>query len=184
MYKLISILIVFQVMLCTIASSASKADEAIAIAGINFGNIDINPGGDTISIDAGNGTAFPQSSRSIITGGQSGAIAIQASDPIDIRVTYPDTVELENGIEHTLTVSQIGPLSQYNGSIMEHPGGNVTKTIHIGGNLIIPASNTGGTYTGTLTIGLDFEYISQTDLLQVDQLHVDQLQVDQSQADQ
>ena len=64
---------------------------------MSFGSIDLNPGGDTIIIDASSGAATPASSggASVVTGGNSGLVTVAASTNFTINVVYEANIVVE-----------------------------------------------------------------------------------------
>ena len=144
------------VWLATALVSPALAGETVDTAVISFGSIDLHPAGDTVVIDAANGAASPQpSGNSLVTGGRSGKISLRSDDAEHVDLIYPSSVELSDGTR-ALVLSEIPENSQYTDVGVDLPGGGATVDIHIGGKLFLPADTTHGTYSGSMTIILNF----------------------------
>lgn len=138
-----------------LTSSAIMAGEVSQVTAINFGAIDLNPGGDTIVIDARSGAASPRGSRSVITGGGSGLIRVTSTDVEHVEILYPDVVLLACG-SHTLRLTEIGPNSQYHLTGVDLPGGGVIRTISVGGSLDLQGNEASRSCSGSMSIQLNF----------------------------
>ncbi|MBM9537094.1 DUF4402 domain-containing protein [Desulfobulbus alkaliphilus] len=123
------------------------------VTGLHFGQIDLYPAGDTITIAAQDGpTEKSTAGRSLVTGGGSGRISLTSSEPCLVEVLYPASVTLTSG-GHTVTVRGFSSLSQ---TSAELPGGGVRRDLSIGGSLELPGNAARGTYSGTLTLHIHF----------------------------
>ena len=128
---------------------------------LDFGTIDLDPAGDTITINAASGAATPVATgASVITGsGTSGLITIATSVIMNVQVTYPTSnVTLSSGSDSlTMTSASIIANSMYPDS---GAGGDTNGTtdflIHVGGQIVIPLGQPSGTYTGTMTLTLNY----------------------------
>lgn len=130
---------------------------------MDFGTIDLNPAGDTVTIDATAGSATPATTgTSVITGGTSGTITVASPNAFTITVTYPATATLNGSgtaAGETLTVSDIaanseggsGPVTKSSG-----PSPGSDAVIHVGGAIVFPADTVNGPYSGTMTITLNY----------------------------
>ena len=136
------------------AALSGTVDQVIPI---NFGSIDLHPGGDTITIDARNGSASPQGSHSVVTGGSSGRITITSSGSEQATVTYPSSIQL-NDTTHFITIDNIGTYSQYNGSIIDLSTPQ-TINIHMGGQLHLPSDTVHNNYHGFMVINITFHVL-------------------------
>ena len=140
--------------LAMLFSGQVGAVEISLINPITFGSIDLHPSGDAITINASAGSAFPVSSGSVVTGGHSGQIIITSQDVEHVNITYPVNINLTSG-SNTITLINIGANSQYSGGTYTLEGG-VPLPINIGGSLVIPAGQTQGSYSGQMTVTLNF----------------------------
>ncbi len=129
---------------------------------LDFGSIDLDPdpAGDTITINAASGPASPVATgASVITGGTSGLITITSSVVMHVDVTYPATnVTLTSGSNTlTLTPANIISNSMYpdSGPGTDTDGSNALL-IHVGGVIVIPQGQASGTYTGSMTITINY----------------------------
>jgi len=132
--------------------SASAADVAVQVIPPYFGEIDLNPAGDTIVIAAQNGPATPSFEHSVITGGSSGILALSSAEAGQVEVLYPQSVTLTSGGQ-TITIRGIPLLSQKNANL---PGGGTRCDLSIGGSLMLRGDESRGTYKGSMTIQLNF----------------------------
>lgn len=129
---------------------------------MSFGSIDLNPGGDTIIIDASSGAATPASSggASVVTGGNSGLVTVAASTNFTINVVY----EANNVVELTEPVSgdsvYLNSIDQYseggtvNGGVTHTAG--TDSLISVGGSVQFPSGAESGIYSGSMTITLNY----------------------------
>ena len=129
--------------------------EVTQVSGIDFGAIDLNPGGDTITIAAQNGPAVPMGSRSVVTGGGSGLIRVTSVEAEHLEILYPNSVPL-TCTGQSLTITAIGPHSQYHLSGVDLPGGGVARLISVGGSLQLGGNERSGRCSGTMTIQLNY----------------------------
>jgi len=149
-------LLCFVVLSQLLTSPATRAGEISVIKSLSFGTIDFYPGGDTITISALTGSASPQAARSIVTGGGSGLIRITSETEEHVDITYPESVILRSD-NHTMTLINIDDLSQYSTIGATVPGDGSALDIHIGGRLIFTGDEIDGSYSGSLSITLNFE---------------------------
>ena len=135
------------------------------VNGMNFGSIDLNPAGDTITLasEGANGgvadTTATSSSHSVITGTQtSGAINVASGVNLEILVDYPDSVTLTNGTGDTATLAKIDEHSGAGNTAgqLSYNATSTNVTIHIGGELTFPAGSGTGTYNGTLSLTVNY----------------------------
>jgi hypothetical protein len=135
-----------------VTASASPAGVVTQVLPPYFGEIDLHPGGDTVTIAAQSGPAVPSAERSAITGGSSGLLTITSNEAEQAEVIYPDSVTLTSG-GHTITIRGIPWLSQKSTNL---PGGNVRRELSIGGSLSLRGDENRGNYSGSMTIQLNF----------------------------
>lgn len=139
---------------------------------LDLGSIDLDPAGDTITIDAGGvaasgdggAAALPVATgASVITGGTSGLITVTSAAGVnfDIDVVYPGdgTVNVTSDATGatTVTLDSIEGNSgggATNGTV-NHTGGAPTE-IHVGGQVVFPSDAEAGTYSGSMTITLNY----------------------------
>ena len=141
-------------MLCFLltTASASWAGAVVQAVAPYFGEIDLHPGGDTITIAAQNGPAVPSASNSAVTGGGSGQLILTSTDAEQVEVVYPDSVTLNSG-GNALVIRGIPALSQTNANL---PGGGVRRELSIGGSLSLQGDERRGNYSGSMTIQINF----------------------------
>lgn len=149
------------------ATIASSIVETVA-SDLRFGTIDLDPVGDTITINStgaantGGAAATPVAGGStVITGGGSGQITITSAAGVDfsIDVGYPGdgTVHVvgpTSATDITLDSIEANSGDGADGAIA-HTGGAPTD-IYIGGVLVFPNDAEPGAYTGSMTITLDY----------------------------
>jgi hypothetical protein len=124
--------------------------------GIDFGTIIISNQDSTVSIDASGGGATPAvtSGNASVTGGTSGLIDVTTNIDANVTITYPGTVIIDDGVPgNTMDISNI--TSNSTSSPLSITAGG-TNEVHIGGDLAVTASQTSGTYTGTITIDINY----------------------------
>lgn len=129
---------------------------------LNFGTVELDPAGDTITIDAsaGSSTTATKLNGSNVSGSvQSGSVTVTSPLSFDILVEYPASVTLDGAASASnhLTVQSISDNSQ--GSITAptaHTGG-VTSTFNIGGVLNLPVTTVADIYHGTMTVKLTYQ---------------------------
>ena len=130
---------------------------------LDFGSIDLSPGGDTVTIDASAGANTPAASgTSIPTGGTSGLITVASPNAFTITLNYPGTATLTgsgSAAGQTLTVTDIaansvGGAATVSKSAGASPGSDAL--IHVGGSIVFPPSTVNGPYSGTMTITLNY----------------------------
>ena len=128
---------------------------AIVNQSISFGAIDLHPGGDTITIAAGGGAGFPVSTQSVVTGGNSGLITVTSAAIEHVDILYPVSVTMISG-PHTLDIVSMDINSQYSMGGADTLGGKIPLTISVGGKITIPPGQANGSYTGLITITLNY----------------------------
>jgi|GEM_PF-3103624 len=134
------------------------AGEATALSPLDFGAIDLNPGGDTIVIAANNGPAFPKGGRSVVTGGGSGLISLAANLGVEelVNIGYPDTIPLKcEG--HQISLTGISNYSQYASTDILLTDDGAPVHVSIGGNLVLQGNETECHYVGDMLLQLNFE---------------------------
>ena len=124
---------------------------------MNFGQIALHPGGDTIIINASNGPSTAIASRSHIEASYSGYIDFTSTDPGEyVIVNYPDSVILSDG-SMNITISNIQAYSQLNNVRTELPGGGAIVRFSIGGELTLVGNENESTYSGTINVLVSFD---------------------------
>lgn len=129
---------------------------------MSFGSIDLNPGGDTIVINASSGAATPASSgaASIVTGGASGLITVASNNAFTINVVYEadSTVALTEPISGSIvylnSIDQYSEGGTVNGGVIHAAG--IDSLINVGGSVQFPAGADAGIYSGSMTITLNY----------------------------
>ena len=127
---------------------------------LSFGTLDLNPAGDTITIDASAAvaavTTIGELNGSTTTGATSGLVTIETGADTTIAVTYPGTVALVGQ-----TGDAVGAPDLVLNAISANSNGgsaNISKTgltdalIHVGGQIVFPANTATGSYKGTMNI--------------------------------
>ena len=135
-----------------VTASVSPAGVVIQVVPPYFGEIDLYPGGDTVTIAAQHGPAVPSAGRSVVTGGGSGRIILSSAEAEQVEVVYPDSLTLTRGAD-SLTVRGIPALSQ-NHVVL--PGGGARVELSIGGHLELRGTERQGDYHGTMTLQINF----------------------------
>lgn len=143
------------IILGCLITSPVFAGEVISVQGLSFGSIDLHPGGDTIRIDAADGSTQPDGDRSVVTGGGSGRIRLSSEILENVDIHYPESTSLYYG-ENEITVTDLAAYSQYGDTGLELPGDGATVDIHIGGKLSLDKTTEYGNYSGNMTVQLDF----------------------------
>lgn len=133
-------------------TSVSCSGVVVHIVPPYFGEIDLHPKGDSITIAAQNGSAVPTSLYSVVTGGGSGRLMLKASGAEQVQVIYPDEVVL-SGNGQTILLRGMPALSQTSAVL---PGGNVVQELSIGGVLILDGNEKRGSYSGSIPIQVNF----------------------------
>ncbi len=136
-------------------SPSILAGEVSQVTPVSIGTLDLHPAGDTIIIAAENGPASPLSTRSLVTGGGSGLITLTSTVVEHVDITYPESAILSKGA-HTITVIDISSHSEYNATGVDLPGGGVSVEVSIGGKIVLPRDVVYGSYSGTMSIQLNF----------------------------
>lgn len=143
----------------SIATSSSLwGGEVVQVTPIAFGSIELNPAGDTVTINARNGVSTPVSSRSVVTEGRSGKITVTSTVPEQVTITYPQNVTLRAGSK-TITISDIPTYSEYSSGFVDLPGSNIQVEIDIGGKLSLNGDETTTAFSGTMTVELTFNIL-------------------------
>lgn len=160
--------------LCVVASSWAgdvTMDVTAAVApsltetvttDMSFGSIDLNPAGDTITIDAHVGAATPASAGavSVVSGGTSGLITVAANTDFTINVVYQAngvvalTEPVSGDIVYLNNIDQYSEGGTTNGGVA-HTGGT-DSLISVGGSVQFPTAAAAGTYSGSMTITLNY----------------------------
>lgn len=133
-------------------ASACWAGVVVNVTPPYFGEIDLHPGGDTITIAAQSGPATPETDRSAVSGGGSGLLTLSSTEAEQVEVLYPDSVTLTSG-GRSLTLRGVPALSQKSAIL---PGGGVQRELSIGGSLDLQGDEKRGTYSGSMIIQLNF----------------------------
>lgn len=156
----------------TITASATVQTATITltpVTNLNFGTI-VSAGASNILIDASGGAAnssVNSGTASITIAGTSGLIDVDSPVSATVNITYsvadtagPVADQLDDGSGNTMafTGASIHTYSTGGGT---NPGtlalvAGVTSQIHVGGLLQIGAAQTAGTYTGTITVGVNY----------------------------
>jgi len=128
---------------------------------LHFGEIDLAPGSSRVTLNASAAGATGQdalptgTNDTIVTGGHSGLITVEAAMDMTISIDYPANglVTLAPG---NLEVKDIALNSQGgNGTTISHTGGTTT-TIAVGGYIEFDGDEEDGTHSGTMTITLNY----------------------------
>ena len=152
------------------ATVTTSVVEAVGVT-LDFGSIDLNPAGDTITIDAagvpnGGGAALvgtPSSlSGSVVTGTPAaGTITIAASVPLNISVSYPANgtgVSLTGPGTSTATLDNIDANSGAGTTnLVYNYNGVGGATVYIGGELTFPAGSLTGAYAGVIPVTVSYQ---------------------------
>jgi len=137
---------------------------------LNFGTVDMDPGGDEITIDALGGLLNSAGSNpaaiingtghSASSGFTAGVIHIASALALDISVTYPATATIigNDGASTVLTISDI---DKYSGAgtesgVYHHTAVATGADIYVGGTLTIPAGTPAATYTSTMNVTVNY----------------------------
>ena len=142
--------------LLILISSNTIAGEISIKHPISFGHIDVHPGGDAIIISAQNGSALPESTRSIVTGGESGQLQITSESLEHVEFIYPASVTMESG-QHSITITEIDVHSQYSSGGADVLGSGFPLDVHIGGKMQLSGTEENGSYGGVMSITINFE---------------------------
>lgn len=129
---------------------------------MSFGSIDLNPAGDTIVIDASSGAATPASpgAVSVVTGGSSGLITVAANTDFTINVVYEAdgvvalTEPVSGDIVYLNSIDQYSEGGTVNGGVSHTAG--TDSLISVGGSVQFPTGAEAGTYSGSMTITLNY----------------------------
>lgn len=122
---------------------------------LDFGTIDIDPIGDTITLNAtASSVTIPTIlGGSAVTGASSGTIVVSSPTSFGIAITYPaDGTTLMTGVlGNTTSVVLNAVTANSTTSPIAHVGG-VDDTINVGGALVLAANTPSDTYTGAMTV--------------------------------
>lgn len=130
--------------------------DAVVSQSLSFGTIDLNPGGDTITIDASTGPATPiANSNSVVIGGRNGLITVTSLIIEHVDIIYPVSVNLVSG-SNVITITAIDINSQYRAGGADTLGGGIPLTIRVGGKIVIPSGQANGSYSAQIPIILNF----------------------------
>jgi len=133
---------------------------------MDFGTIEVIPGGDTITIDAlqsgansGGAAGAPAATgASAVSGGTSGLITIASAIGFDIDVGYEadSLVTITDGTTSTfLNLIDANSGGGAADGTVTHTAGADTL-IHVGGAIVFPAGSTTGAYTGSTSIVINY----------------------------
>ena len=156
----------------TISATATIQSATITLSNVNaldFGTI-VATGVCGILIDASSGAGVSTVNSGIATitvAGTSGRIDVDSPVSATVNITYAvasttgsvaDTIDDGAGHSMTFTAASIRTYSTGGGT---NPGtlamvAGVTNSIHVGGLLQVASAQTAGTYTGTITVGVNY----------------------------
>lgn len=131
------------------------AGEIVSVTPLDFGVIDLNPGGETVVVAAALGQSSPTASRSVVTGGGSGRIVLRSENVEHVEILFPAMVTLSRGGEQ-IVLRNMDIHSQYHGTGVDLLGGNIPVDVHVGGELVLQGNERAGLYSGDLLIELNF----------------------------
>ena len=150
----------------TVDAITTSSITETATQTLDFDTIDLVPGGDTITIDASGpangqaGTITSLNGSGVIQANITEAtitVTSAAGTDFNIDVVYP--ADGTSTITDGTTTVDINSVQANSGDgaagTITHTGGTDT-VIHIGGALVFPAGSTTGTYTGTMTVTLNY----------------------------
>jgi hypothetical protein len=130
---------------------------------LDFGTVDLSPGGDTLTLDASAGAAtFAAGGSSTAVGATSGLVTVSSPNGFTITLTYPVSVALTgsgSAAGGTLTITSIGANSVGGVTPVVKSSGVAPASdalIHVGGEIIAPSGTLNGPYTGSMTITLNY----------------------------
>ncbi len=154
----------------TVSAQVISSLSEVVTTNMDFGTIDLDPDGDTITINAsagglstGGSSASPEATGTVthVSGGTSGLLTIQSAIALDIDITYPGDTDVPlNGITPGLMVTDIdtnsggGLLGAAAGTI--HHTANIATLIHVGGLVDFPMGTETDNYSGTMHIELAY----------------------------
>jgi len=126
---------------------------------LDFGSIELVPGGDTITIDASGGVAASPvaTGGSIVKNGHNGLITISSGIDLTINVVYPADGSVQIVTSPSVYVNSIDNYSTggpVNGSV-NHSAGVDTK-IYVGGQLRFLKDTGAGSYSATMHIVINY----------------------------
>lgn len=144
----------------SVTLDATATIEAAALTAtqqnsLNFGTIIISDQESQIRINAsaGAGTPAVESGTASVSGGGSGLIHVTTNLDTNITIVYPANATITEGGGDTMTITSItanstpSPLNVVTGTNNE---------IHVGGLLTVTVPATAGTYTGTMSITVNY----------------------------
>ncbi|MDY0361538.1 MAG: DUF4402 domain-containing protein [Desulforegulaceae bacterium] len=159
LFILLPLFIPLQAFSASVTLDATATIEAAALTAtqqnsLNFGTIIISDQESTIRINASAGAATPsvESGTASVSGGGSGLIYVTTNIDSNVTIVYPASATIANAANQ-LTINNISANST------PSPLNAVTGTnneIHVGGILTVPASQTAATYTGTMSITVNY----------------------------
>jgi hypothetical protein len=163
---LLTITVSAQELEMTVTITLENGYEASVIDHLTFGDIVLDPEGDTISLDASDGSnTATATANSSIENSQCGRIQVTSPIPVEVSVTYPSTPVDLSGDGGTIQLTNIASNSQYssseddnNGVISNDSGGSLD--IHVGGEIVLDEPMDEGTYSGPMPIIV--EYLNYT----------------------
>lgn len=150
----------------TIDATATIQAGSLTVTGItdlNFGTITLSGGANTVTLDASAGAATPSvtAGTAMVAGGGSGLVEVVTSVDATVTIAYSivggnagaaDTMDIVAG--DTIAVSNISANSTTSPLAITVAGS--PNDIHVGGELTILAGQAVGTYTGTLTVDVNY----------------------------
>lgn len=135
---------------------------------MDFGTIEVLPGGDTIIIDASGGgggaggaAATPVAvGASAVTGGSSGLITIASAIGFNIDVVYEADSVVVIADDTNTTSTFLNAIDTYSGGgttdgTVTHTAG-IDTLIHVGGEIAFPAGSITGNYSGSTNIIINY----------------------------
>ncbi len=135
---------------------SSSITETVTTA-LDFGTIDLDPAGDTVQIDASGGAtvAATITNSSLVTGETSGLITITSGVVASVAIVYPaaDVTLTSGGDSLTIVAATIAASSSATGVATD---GINPFYIYVGGTIVIPAAQPTGTYTGSMSITINY----------------------------
>lgn len=147
----------------TVDAVISSTLQETVTTHLNFGTVDLSPGGDTLTLDAKAGAAtFAAGGSSTAVGATSGLVTVSSPNGFTITLTYPASVTLNGsgaaaGSTLTLTgvaANSVGGVTPVVKSAGVAPGSDAL--IHVGGQIVAPSGTKNGPYNGSMTITLNY----------------------------
>ena len=139
------------------------------VTDLSFGSLDLNPAGDTVTIDASGSaiaddtdivTAIDVLNGSVSTTATSGLVTIASTADMNIDVVYPATVALIGTTGDAIGAPDLALVDIAANSV--GGAGDISKTgltdatIHVGGEIVFPANTATGLYEGTMVITFNY----------------------------